>query len=622
MKRQEFVRVKVLFAYEKQEERELKLKRGEILLMHKKDPSGWALGHKEKDPSHKGWFPADYVTQINENESGSNVPEEEKKSVEEDLSASSGEEAEEVETKSKVDDFLESTKNSKKKEDKHKTKNEKRSKRTCTEVKKSSRKGSGQKRSMTVSTKKSKEKDNRKPSSDRDQKEQQDQKEQKPQASKESEGEHIKRKKKTLNWELRRTKAMLSEEMEKSAAYLQRIEKLETSLADLKMSLGLTMDRSKETKGNVLEEFDLQLDTTVRTGPLSYSDVKDEEIARGWLHKKGRRRTNWKKRWFVLKGSSLYYYNKTTDNKPLGEIDLEACHVDDYKIREGSARPCNALLVEGRKLLFYAETDKHNISWYIRFVSKNAELAYIRKVTLSSQQPVMKLIYFLHHPFVKVLDLSNLGLFSLEAMGALSQVIRKHPALESLLLSGDDIKDLALVSLCEALESNERITHLDLSFNCITSDGAKSLAKCLKTNKCITSLNLSHNKIKDSGTSAISGVLGEHKDLHALNLSFNEITDKGVKSLTTALSRPHSMPKLQLGNNKITDDGAINVALLLKNNDSITSLNMEQNEIGELGLAALCKAAALSQKLTEICVKGNRFTLDILYRVMDLLKVP
>ena len=56
------------------------------------------------------------------------------------------------------------------------------------------------------------------------------------------------------------------------------------------------------------------------------------------MSKKGRKVRNWKKRWFVLKGNKLSYFNKEGEKNALGEINLETCMIDELKEREESGR--------------------------------------------------------------------------------------------------------------------------------------------------------------------------------------------------------------------------------------------------------------------------------------------
>ena len=43
----------------------------------------------------------------------------------------------------------------------------------------------------------------------------------------------------------------------------------------------------------------------------------------GFLNKRGEVNKAWQKRWFVLKGKLLFYFEKRTDKEPIGMIILE-----------------------------------------------------------------------------------------------------------------------------------------------------------------------------------------------------------------------------------------------------------------------------------------------------------
>lgn len=47
----------------------------------------------------------------------------------------------------------------------------------------------------------------------------------------------------------------------------------------------------------------------------------------GWLNKRGEINKSWQKRWFVLKGNLLFYFERKGDREPLGMIILEGCTV-------------------------------------------------------------------------------------------------------------------------------------------------------------------------------------------------------------------------------------------------------------------------------------------------------
>lgn len=47
----------------------------------------------------------------------------------------------------------------------------------------------------------------------------------------------------------------------------------------------------------------------------------------GWLSKRGEVSKGFQKRWFVLKGNLLFYFEKKTDREPLGVLIVEGCTV-------------------------------------------------------------------------------------------------------------------------------------------------------------------------------------------------------------------------------------------------------------------------------------------------------
>lgn len=47
----------------------------------------------------------------------------------------------------------------------------------------------------------------------------------------------------------------------------------------------------------------------------------------GWLQKRGDVNKSWQRRYFVLKGNLLFYFEKKGDREPIGVIILEGCTV-------------------------------------------------------------------------------------------------------------------------------------------------------------------------------------------------------------------------------------------------------------------------------------------------------
>lgn len=50
----------------------------------------------------------------------------------------------------------------------------------------------------------------------------------------------------------------------------------------------------------------------------------------GWLNKRGEVNKGFQRRWFVLKGNLLFYFEKKGDKEPVGVIILEGCTIGNY----------------------------------------------------------------------------------------------------------------------------------------------------------------------------------------------------------------------------------------------------------------------------------------------------
>lgn len=48
----------------------------------------------------------------------------------------------------------------------------------------------------------------------------------------------------------------------------------------------------------------------------------------GWLNKRGEMNRGYQRRWFVLKGNILFYFDRRGDKEPMGMIVLEGCTIE------------------------------------------------------------------------------------------------------------------------------------------------------------------------------------------------------------------------------------------------------------------------------------------------------
>lgn len=89
----------------------------------------------------------------------------------------------------------------------------------------------------------------------------------------------------------------------------------------------------------------------------------------GWLQKRGDLNKSWQRRYFVLKGNLLFYFEKKGDREPLGVIILEGCTIGEWQSNCMLARIVEQMLLicrfdfrigrRGRAVLF-----PNCISWH------------------------------------------------------------------------------------------------------------------------------------------------------------------------------------------------------------------------------------------------------------------
>lgn len=84
----------------------------------------------------------------------------------------------------------------------------------------------------------------------------------------------------------------------------------------------------------------------------------------GWLSKRGEVNRAWQRRWFVLKGNLLFYFEKRNDKEPLGVIILEGCTIE--LAEEDGDQYCFKVIFHGdkdRSYLLAAETQELMERW-------------------------------------------------------------------------------------------------------------------------------------------------------------------------------------------------------------------------------------------------------------------
>lgn len=115
------------------------------------------------------------------------------------------------------------------------------------------------------------------------------------------------------------------------------------------------------------------------------------------------------------------------------------------------------------------------------------------------------------------------------------------------------------------------------------------LEQALKHCPNLAYLNLSSNCISTEGTIYIGNLLNSHK-LVSLELSFNNFGDEGLLNITNA--QCSNLTNLVLSSNMIGEGGAANIANALRNAQfsNLTNFCLEWNKIKDIGASNIINA--------------------------------
>ncbi|XP_018413823.1 PREDICTED: sesquipedalian-1 [Nanorana parkeri] len=120
-----------------------------------------------------------------------------------------------------------------------------------------------------------------------------------------------------------------------------------------------------------------------------YATCKSPVDKCGFLYKKGERNASYHRRWFVLKGNMLFYYDGEDSKEPLGVIILEGCRVELYESTEEFAFAIKFGYAKSRAYVLAADNQSTMESW-VKALSR-ANFEYIRLVVNELQEQLVEI---------------------------------------------------------------------------------------------------------------------------------------------------------------------------------------------------------------------------------------
>ena len=187
--------------------------------------------------------------------------------------------------------------------------------------------------------------------------------------------------------------------------------------------------------------------------------------------------------------------------------------------------------------------------------------------------------------------------------------------LQYLELVGCKLTESFLIGIARALSKNNKLRHLNLSYNTLTRKAAAEICYllsnlstlqsiemaecalnrvvCSNISRTLIKLDLSSNPISDKRVGDVVNLIGNNCNLQHLNLSNCAFTSSGILAITEELTGITGLVYLNLKSNHVSDQlNSIvpNVAALIANNKSIKFLHLSDCAIGDIDLEMLFEA--------------------------------
>jgi len=177
---------------------------------------------------------------------------------------------------------------------------------------------------------------------------------------------------------------------------------------------------------------------------------------------------------------------------------------------------------------------------------------------------------------------------------SLANLLKKQKVITGINLEGNDITHIGVTMLAEALKDNQEIHTLSLKCNPIGDIGSKALASIINST-AIQTLDLSGCEIRTEGWTALCVNISDNETITELSLSNARLQGYELVHTCKMLLNTPSLRRLCLSRlgNAMNDENCVRLAEYLQNNDSLTFLDLSMCAIGTEGVNAfrqvLCK---------------------------------
>ena len=252
--------------------------------------------------------------------------------------------------------------------------------------------------------------------------------------------------------------------------------------------------------------------------------------------------------------------------------------------------------------------------------------------SLRNSQALTGLSYFieslmnLYYPNIIKLDISNVGISSIDIMKKLCLIFHKYSSsLKILNLSNNSLDDKCAKLLFSGLQNNKSLEILNLSHNEIGEEGLLLGEKFFCSNHTLHTLNFQHNLLGPNGITYLFNffLLNKYMNLKSLEIGYNGITKEGAKSISKYIKYNEHLITLNIEGNYLCNEGINSIcdSISLKERNLLSFLNLENNNITKKGSQYISKILIESPFINCLSLKNNSLDNDGVNKIISLINL-
>ena len=219
---------------------------------------------------------------------------------------------------------------------------------------------------------------------------------------------------------------------------------------------------------------------------------------------------------------------------------------------------------------------------------------------------------------LKLINLNGNQNRSKELAAEIASIVTNNKALESLLLSNNNLNDDGVIKIAQSLCKHSKLKVFNLRNNNITEEAAEALLSVITSNNCLEELYLGNNQLH-LGFLKIAIGLQKISSLKVLDLYDNRLPDKIADELALVIRNNTVLEKLWLGDNHLGSSTVV-VANALEDISTLKQINLNGNQNRSEELAAEIASIVTNNKALEsLLLSNNNLNNDVTSAVSEEL---